>query len=134
MATDYGRDISGTDFLKTGRFVTKTRLVGEAAYRRLTTPRGMLRGGEEEENYGLDLTELVGNVNPTAASASLPGRIKSELLKDERIESVDVEVLVTTTGPETSFQITIEALTGEGPFTLQLLATAVTVELLGVGT
>ncbi len=135
MSTDYGRDVSCTDSLKTGRFVTGARLVGEAAYRRLTTPRGMLRGGEEEQNYGLDLTELCGATNPDSAAAALPGRIRSELSKDERIASVDVDVLVSKSGPETTFTITIEAQTvAAGPFTLVLLASAVTIELLGVTT
>ncbi len=130
--TDFGRDISCTASLRTGRFASRTRLVAEAAYRRLTTPRGMLRGGEEEANYGLDLNELCGNVNPKAAAASLPGRIQSELLKDERIEVVDVDILVSKSGPATSFTITVSAQTTEGPFTLQVLASAVTVELLGL--
>ncbi len=132
MSVDYGRDISCTDSLKTGRFATGARIVAEAAYRRLVTPRGMLRGGEEEQNYGLDLTELCGTTNPRATAASLPGRIKAELQKDERVETVDVDVLVTTSGPATTFTITVDVQTGAGPFTLKLLASAVDVELLGL--
>ncbi len=131
-AVDYGRDVSCTTSLKSGRFVTGAMLVGEAAYRRLTTPRGMLRGGEDEQNYGLDLTSLIGNTNPKAAAASLPARIRSELLKDERIETVDVDILVSEAGPETTFTITIQCVTGDGPFTLKVLASTVTVELLGL--
>lgn len=132
MSVDYGRDTSCTTSLNSGRFVTGPRLVGEAAYRRLTTPRGMLRGGEDEQNYGIDLTALIGSVNNRGASASLPGRIQSELLKDERIESVEVDVVESTDGPDITIGITIEAQTGAGPFTLKLLATDVTVELLGI--
>ncbi len=135
MTTDLGRDISCTTELRTGRFATGARVVAEAAYRRLTTPRGMLRGGEEEANYGLDLTELCGNTNPKAAAAALPGRIRSELTKDERIDpsTIVVDVLVVVEGPATSFTITIEAQAAAGPFTLKVLASAVTVELLGLG-
>lgn len=131
---DLGRDVSCTDSLKTGRFVTGARLVAEACYRRLTTPRGMLRGGEAEQNYGLDLTELCGSTNPKSDAAALPGRIRSELSKDERIEagSIVVEVLITTEGADTSFAITIRAQTAAGPFALKLLASSVTVELLGI--
>jgi hypothetical protein len=132
MSVDFGRDVSCTDSIKTGRFVTGARLVGEACYRRLTTPRGMLRGGESEQNYGLDLTALVGGTNPKSTAASLPGRIRGELLKDERVESVTVDVLTVTSGALVSFDITISVVTGAGPFTLQLLASAVTVELLGL--
>ncbi len=133
--TDLGRDVSCTDSIRTGRFVTGARLVGEACYRRLTTPRGMLRGGEEEENYGLDLTELVGTTNIDSAAASLPGRIRAELEKDERVASVSVDVLVSKDGPASIFTITIEVQTlAVGPFTLVLLASAVTVELIGLTT
>jgi hypothetical protein len=92
----------------------------------------MLRGGEAEAEYGFDVTEFIGSTTIKAAEASLPGRIQAELSKDERIESVDVEVVATLDGTDTSFAITIDAQTGEGPFTLQLSATDVTVELIGV--
>ncbi len=130
--TDFGRDMSCTTELRTGRFATGARLVGEACFRRLTTPRGMLRGGEEEANYGLDLTELIGSGNVKADAASLPGRIKSELKKDERVLTVDATVTVTTEGPATVFDIAIECDTDEGPFTLTLRASDVDVELLGI--
>lgn len=129
---DYGRDISVTTSLRTGRFATNLQLVGEACYRRLTTPRGMLRGGEAEDNYGMDLTALIGTSNPQQTARSLPGRIRGELLKDERIESVDVSVTVSTIGPSTTFLIVIDVTTAAGPFALQLLATDVTTELLGI--
>ena len=129
--TNFGRDLSCMTGLRTGRFATGARLVGEAAFRRLTTPRGALRGGEEEQNYGLDLTELIGSTSPKATAASLPGRIRAELLKDERIEEVSAEVTDVSDGVSTRFDIVIEALTSEGPFELQLLVDGVTVELLG---
>jgi hypothetical protein len=129
LPTDLGRDIGCTTGLRTGRFVTKGRLVGEAAYRRLTTPRGMLR---DDLDYGLDLTEMIGSANPRATAAALPGQIKSELLKDQRIVSVDADVTVSTSGPATTFTIDIRAETTLGPFTLALLASDVTVELLGI--
>ena len=134
MSVDYGRDVSCTTSLKTGRFATGVRLVAEACYRRLTTPRGMLRGGEEEASYGYDLSELIGATNAKTVIASLPGRIRSELLKDQRIELVEVDVLTAKDGPGLTLEITIRCETGAGPFSLQLLASAVTVELLGITT
>jgi hypothetical protein len=92
----------------------------------------MLRGGEEEANYGLDLSELVGKLSPTAVAASLPARIRAELSKDERVDSVDVDVAIAIEGPAASFNIAIRVVTGEGPFTLQLLVSAVDVALLGI--
>lgn len=134
MATDYGTDTSCLTSLRTGRLVSGVRLVAEAAYRRVTTPRGMLQGGEDEANYGIDLADLIGSVVTTADAAALPGRIENELLKDERIESVDVTVTSSVVGPSTSWQVTIEAQTSEGPFSLVLAVSDVTVELLGLTT
>lgn len=132
MTTSFGRDIACTTTLRTGRYATGFRVVAEAIYRRLTTPRGLLRGGEEEQNYGLDLMSLVGSVNTRGDAASLEGRIKTELSKDERIESVTASVLETTVGPAKSFAITINVVTAAGPFELQIGVDDVTVELLGI--
>lgn len=134
MATEFGRDTSCTDTLRTGRYATGLRLVAEAAYRRLTTPRGMLRGGEDERNYGLDLMSIVGRGNPTLVAAELPGRIRAELLKDERIDAVEVDVAVVTSGPATSFTVSIDVTTAEGPFALQLSVSDVSVTLLRIST
>jgi len=131
--TDYGRDVSCTTSLRSGRTVSGTRLVAEACYRRLTTPRGMLRGGEEEANYGLDLTELVGHSNPARLAASLPSKIRSELTKDERIVDATVTVETVTDGPSTSFIVTIEVETDDAEtFDLVLSVSDVSVELLGI--
>jgi hypothetical protein len=131
--TYFGRETSCTTELRTGRFVTGPRLVAEACYRRLTTPRGMLRGGEEEASYGINLMDLVGSTQSKAEAAALPGRIRTELEKDERIESVTVSILETRSASgDIALSISIEAVTGVGPFTLTLLASDVTVELLGI--
>lgn len=132
MASNFGRDISCTRGLRTGRFVTGPRLVAEALYRRLTTPRGTLRGGPDEANYGIDLTELVGSAATKRDAAALPGRIQAEALKDERIERVNVTVTQSVEGPSVAFAILIEAETSEGPFELQLLVSEVTVQLLNI--
>src|SRR5262245_61811739 len=99
MTTNFGRDLSCSTSIRSGRFVSGARLVAEAAYRRLTTPRGMLRGSEEEQNYGIDVTELVGSATSPATVATLQGRIRAELEKDERIESVNVTIIASTRGP-----------------------------------
>lgn len=130
--TDLGKDISCTTSIRTGRYVTGPRLVAEAIYRRLTTPRGMLRGGEEEANYGLDLTDLIGSVSTRADAAALPGRIRSEIEKDERIIDANVTVVETTEGVGKSFLVTIVAETNDGPFTLGLSADEVTVDILSL--
>jgi hypothetical protein len=90
--TDFGRDTSCTTSLKTGRLVSGVRLVAESYFRRVTTPRGMLRGEDAERNFGLDLSELVGRAATQAEIASIPGQVESELMKDERSESIAVTV------------------------------------------
>ena len=103
MSTNYGREVSCTRTLKTGRYVSGVTVVAEAIYRRLTTPRGMLLGGESEGNYGLDLMSLVGSADTKGSAASLPGRIENECRKDERIETVKATVVRTVDGPSTKF-------------------------------
>lgn len=132
MTTSFGKDISCTTELRTGRYSAGARLVAESIFRRLTTPRGMLRGGEAEANFGLDLTELVGSVANAADAASLPGRIASEVRKDERVESVNVIVTNTSTGVARSFAVRIEGTTADGPFTLNVSVDEVTIERLGI--
>lgn len=132
MASIFGRDTSCTTGLRAGRTVTGVRLVAEAAYRRITTPRGMLRGSDDEQSYGLDVTELIGQATSKAIVAALPGRIANELAKDERIETTDVDVVESSVGFERAYEITIRCTTGEGPFTLTLAASEVSVELLGI--
>lgn len=129
---NYGRDISCTSGIRSGRYATGVRLVAESAYRRLTTPRGMLRGGEEERNFGIDLSERIGAIASPADAASLPGQIAAELRKDERVEHVETTVVQKREAGLVSYLITIEAVTGAGPFTLRLSADAVTTELLGI--
>lgn len=131
-ASSYGKDISATTELRTGRYATGVRLVAEAVFRRLTTPRGMLRGDEEEQNYGLDLTELIGSVSTSSDAAALGGRIRSELKKDERLERVDVVVTASSNRVAKTFLIQIACVTTEGPFELQVSVGEVTVELLGI--
>ncbi len=133
MTTDFGRDVSCTDTMRTGRLVSGPRLVAEACYRRLITPRGTLLGGEDEANYGLDLGGLLGSSTSAAEVAALPGRIRNELLKDERVESVEALVTATTTAGSTSYVIDVTGTTAEGPFELKLAVADVTLAVLKIG-
>lgn len=131
--TELGKEVSCTRSLKTGQYATGQRLVAEAIYRRLITPRGTLRGGEEESNYGLDLAALVGSVRSKSDIAALPAQIEAEIRKDDRVETVSVSIFETTaTNGLKSFTLTFAVTTGAGPFTLVIGADAVTVELLGI--
>ena len=134
MAVNYGRDTWCAGELKTGRTVTGPALLGQAAYNRLTTPNGALRilGGEEESIYGLDISGHIGR-DPRNVEASLPGKIRAELLKDERFADVSTVITKTVTGPATAFRIRISITPSAGPtFTLVLAADEVTTQLLGI--
>lgn len=132
MATAFGKDTSCTGSLRPGVVVTGVRLVGEAIFRRLTTPRGMLRGGEQEADYGLDMLELVGASVTPGDIAALPGRVRNEVLKDPRIVSVEVTATTTKVGPATTLTLVISCVTGEGPFDLTVGVDEASVELLGI--
>lgn len=132
MSTDFGKDTSCTNGLRTGQYSSGLRLRGEALYRRFRTPRGSLRGGEEEQNYGLDLLELIGSVSTANDIAALQGKIQAEALKDPTIQTVAVSVLSNTDGPSTTYTINISADTDQGPFDLVISASAASVELLQI--
>lgn len=92
MSTGYGVESWCTDSLVTGRLVSGWLVVGQALYRRLITPRGMLQGGDEEAAYGFDVAQYVGAVGVAAAVRALPGLVEGELSKDDRVASVTVTV------------------------------------------
>ena len=128
-----GADTSCTDSILTGQLSYGVRLVAESYYRRLTTPRGTLIGGEDEADFGLDLQGSIGTVTTTQDAAALGGKIQSELMKDQRSYSIAVSVTETTTSAGlSSFVVAIDAQTSAGPFTLTIGVSSVTVELLGV--
>ncbi len=106
----YGTDVSCLDSLATGRLVTGPRLVVEALYRRLITPRGMLGGGLEESTYGFDVGGYVGSLTSNAGispgtgpvlTAALPAMVRNECLKDDRVSTVDVEASIVDRGDGT---------------------------------
>lgn len=135
MATDYGSDIScGAGGLRTGTTVDGLTVVAEAIYRRLTTPRGTLRGGERELDYGLDMKNLIGSSITTGTTAALPARIENEIRKDERIESVTADVASVVDGPATTWTIRIFATTATGTFNLVMGVDDVSAQLLGITT
>ena len=99
-------------------FVTGAELVAQACYRRLITPRGMLA---TDPNYGLDVAGYAGALGDSA-SVALPAMVENELLKDDRVLSVNVTasraanataetltltIRVQTTDPQISFTLTI---------------------------
>lgn len=130
--TDFGRDISCLDGLSTARQATGAQLVAEAAYRRLITPRGTLHGGEDEANYGYDIADMIGAVSTAAHRAVVAAEVKNELLKDERLNSAEVSITSTSSGPSTSWVVSITGDTDAGPFDLVLAVSETNVQLLNL--
>jgi hypothetical protein len=130
MTINYGRDLSCTDSIKTGRFASGLRLVGEALYRRLITRKGYCPGAPD---YGLRVADYLGTDTTPGDIIKLQGLIKQELRKDERIDSVDVTVTETEgDGTERTWTIQVNVWTGLGPFRLVLAVSSVTTELLEI--
>jgi hypothetical protein len=132
MTTDFGTDTLCLDSLRTGRRVTGVRRVAQRCYHRLITPRGMLRGGVDEGNFGLDLASLCGSAVTAELESAIGPRIRTELKKDPQVDTVDVDVVSTTVAGVVSWVITISATTAAGPFRLVVGVSDVTVELLGL--
>lgn len=107
MTTGYGVESWCADSLVTGRLVSGWLAVGQACYRRLTTPRGMLQSGtddgsdpddgsDEESAYGFDVAGYVGAVGTALAVNALPALVRGELLKDDRVLDVVVDAAIST--------------------------------------
>jgi phage baseplate assembly protein W len=112
-ATNLGTDLIWVDDLDpTHRLESGTALVGHAIYRRLITPRGQLI---DDLDYGLGLRELLHRALTPAQVAAVPGQIKAECLKDERVTKAEVTFVQL---PSNSWQITVRGETADGPFKL----------------
>lgn len=105
--TGLGRDTWCADVLRPGRLVTGQTLLAQACYRRLITPRGALRGGDEEGAYGLDVAGYAGALGDAAALA-LPAAVENELLKDDRVASVRVEATRSVNAGAETLTLTID--------------------------
>lgn len=122
----YGRCMSATTRLTTGRLVSGTRLLSEAVIRRLTTPRGSIWG---DEDYGFDIAGYVGAVGVGIAVAALPSILESEVLKDDRIESC--AVIATRDDDEITIKLRMRSASSSGDFALTLAVGDVGVSVLG---
>lgn len=129
MTLQYGQDLSATKRLNYGRIVEGGELLAEAAYRRLITVRGTLL---DDPNYGLGLVRWLQSEYTPAMLAALPSIIRLELMKDPRLDSVNVEITSTrdaSSAVAMQVEITGAGVNGEG-FSLVLAVSDVTVDLL----
>jgi hypothetical protein len=141
MSQGYGADTWCLDSLQPGRYATGATVVVQALYRRLITPRGTLQpvddtlGGDDERAYGFDVSGYCGAVGyPTAVNA-LPGQVRNELLKDDRV-SPSLSVTATLSQGNDGLDAIDLSISGEladesGSFDLTLRVNDVTVAILG---
>ena len=132
MTLDLGTDLStpdGADLDPLGGTVTGRRAVGQAIARRLVTPRGGLL---DDESYGYDLRQLVGEALRPGDLATVEAEIADQCRADERVDDVAVAVTLAATGAlRVELTIATETL---GPLRLVLAVSAVSAEILALET
>jgi hypothetical protein len=133
MSTDLGTDIGCvTDIDQSMGLVSGRLNLCHAIARRLSTPRGWLYDSfQGDPDYGLDLREWLNGDFTTSELNSKPSEIEDEVLKDERIQACTVTATFTPATSTAEIQILLED--ADGPFSLVLAVSSVTVSLLSVG-
>lgn len=110
---DYGTDLDWLDDMNpTGAMVSGTTLLGQAVYRRLITPRGSCLDSPDD---GLALEEFLHAPLTDAALAAIPGQVRQEILKDERIAGVDIQASTQLIGRGAGFSLAIRCTPAAGP-------------------
>lgn len=103
----FGTDLScTTDLTETMEEVdpNSTRGIGEAALRRLTTPRGEL---QDDLEYGIDVRSFLNRGTSAGDIQGLQGLVRQELLKDDRV--LGAVVLITYASKTLSVDCRLEA-------------------------
>lgn len=130
MAIDYGTDLSCIEDLEEEcRVVSEPRVVlAQAIIRRWSTPRGTL---PDDEDYGTDLAENINEDFDTLTMPRVTSDARAEALKDDRVIDCTIyEEAFDATTERLTFKAAIDGV--EGPLTLTVAVTALTVTLLNV--
>lgn len=116
--TFYGSDIYDiTDLqLIDTLVINPEQLIGQRIARRLTTPRGALAILSDTADFGFDVRQFVNAKLSPGEIAAAQSSIQSEILKDEQVQTADVQM--TLSGGSVSINITVT--TSTGPFSLTL--------------
>jgi hypothetical protein len=140
MSEGFGVDTWCLDSLAPGRYARGSTLVAQAIYRRLITPRGTLQplddetGGDEEGAYGFDVSGYCGAVGYDTALFAMPGQVRNEIKKDDRVSEALVTATMSEDGAgEVSITLSIDVTLAEegGDFTLTLGVSSVSVAIIG---
>lgn len=131
-------DPLGTDIACTTGFPLVMRLcfgmenLENAQLRRLNSDEGCLESIGDDPNYGYNLVDHLNedfDRNQPGALAAIGGRVRAEMEKDDRLQSVQAR-MVTGDGDLVSF---IEGETAVGPFSLVAAVGDLTVDRLNQG-
>jgi hypothetical protein len=117
--TPNGQDLSMPSYMASGNLV-----VAEAVLRRWTTPQGQLI---DDPDYGLDLTDSIGDDLSPSDLSQLQQQAAAEAEKDERVLSCQCVITLTVAGVLT---VNATILTAAGPFKFVVTISAVTTTLL----
>lgn len=124
-----GTDVAVTTGLPRRRkLVSGTANFAQAIVRRLTTPRGALAVVGEDPNYGHDVRQYLHREMTRAQIAAAEQAIADEVEKDERVAAATVTLALDAQASQLTLDITVE--TADGPFTLILSISDITVEIL----
>lgn len=109
----YGTDLDWLDDMNpTGQLVEGFTLLGQAVYRRLITPRGSVLDSPDD---GLALEEFLHAPLTEAALAAIPGQVRQEILKDERIVGAEIDITADLFSVPRGFSLAIRCTPSEGP-------------------
>ncbi len=127
--TIFGDDIAcdpETGIPATFELVSGRAALVQAILRRFQTRRGTL---VDDPDYGLDLTDWVGKRTDTAQLLAWQQALQAEARKDQRVRSARARL---TTLPSGVLRFTLALETAEGPFSLTVQVSEVSVDLLSV--
>jgi phage baseplate assembly protein W len=122
---ELGSDIAGVfDVDATLSVATGRRALAQAILRRLTTPRG---GLIDSPAYGYDVTALIGSAVPPSI---VEQRVLEQVVAEQEVK--DARCTVTFTRDTLTVDIQVEE--GDGPFSLTLTASELTIQAFLDGT
>ena len=128
MTTIFGDDITcdpEDGIPATFELVSGRAALVQAILRRFQTRRGTL---VDDPDYGLDLTDWVGKRTDTAQLLAWQQALQAEARKDQRVRSARARL----TTPSGVLRFTLALETAEGPFSLTVQVSEVSVDLLSV--
>jgi hypothetical protein len=108
----YGSDLDCTDdvtstFTELDGVKDGPIIVAQACYRRLITPRNSLAVLDDDPDYGYDIASLLHRGMTPQALVGAEGAIRNELLKDDRIDQLDVALTQETSGESNAYDLEI---------------------------